>query len=327
MDPRPGVTKNDPAEAGATGAPGGTSGGTASIGGTTIAADPGPPSCVGLAARCGPSNESCCVSPAVAGGTFDRDPNGGSPDAGARATVGDFFLDKYEITVGRFRAFVNAGMGTQYNPPASGAGAHPLIAGSGWDATWNTHLPEDTASLKSAISCHASDFTWTDTPGANEGRPQNCMDWYLALAFCAWDRGRLPTEAEWGYAAAGGSEQRTYPWSSPPTSTTIDDSYTHYCGDFCALKDNVGSRSPKGDGRWGQADLVGSLYEWVLDWYADAYPTPCSNCARLIESPDRPGARVVRGGYSAMGVSSSSASYPEPDIAFATGSRCARSRP
>jgi len=47
------------------------------------------------------------------------------------ATVADFYLDKYEITVGRFRQFVNAGMGTQASPPASGAGAHSLITGSG----------------------------------------------------------------------------------------------------------------------------------------------------------------------------------------------------
>jgi formylglycine-generating enzyme len=298
-------------------------GGTASMGGTTSVADPGPPSCVGLTATCGPSNESCCASPAVAGGTFNRERGEGMR---APATVSDFYLDKYEITVGRFRAFVTAGMGTQANPPASGAGAHPLITGSGWDATWNTHLPKDTASLKAAISCHFDGHTWTDTPGSDESHPQNCLDWYLAFAFCAWDRGRLPTEAEWGYAAAGGSEQRNYPWSSPPTSTTIDDSYTHYCGDYCALGDNVGSKSPKGDGRWGQADLVGALFEWALDWYADPYQTPCSNCARLTESPDHPDERVLRGGYSAMGVSFSF-ERSVPIIDFASGSRCARSAP
>jgi formylglycine-generating enzyme required for sulfatase activity len=163
--------------------------------------------------------------------------------------------------------------------------------------------------------------------GANESHPQNCIDWHLAFAFCVWDGGRLPTDAEWGYAAAGGSEQRTYPWSNPPTSTTINDTYTHYCGDYCALRENVGSRSPKGDGRWGQTDLVGALYEWVLDWDADAYPTPCDNCARTTESPDRPGARVFRGGYSAMGVSFSFERYSGPGIDFASGSRCARRGP
>jgi|GEM_PF-3839188 hypothetical protein len=95
MNLRRGVTKNDTSEGGATGTAGGASGVTASIGGTTSVADPGPPSCVGLAATCGPSNESCCASPAVAGGTFNRDRGGGSPDTGAPPTVSDFYLQRW----------------------------------------------------------------------------------------------------------------------------------------------------------------------------------------------------------------------------------------
>jgi formylglycine-generating enzyme required for sulfatase activity len=73
------------------------------------------------------------------------------------ATVADFYLDKYEITVGRFRAFVNAGMDTQASPPPSGAGTHLLIPGSGWDSTWNTpNLFPDTASLKAALNCDST---------------------------------------------------------------------------------------------------------------------------------------------------------------------------
>jgi formylglycine-generating enzyme required for sulfatase activity len=224
----------------------------------------------------------------IPGGTYYRSYNGVDfTDKSYPATVGDFYLDKYEVTVDRFRQFVNAGMGTQANPPAAAAGAHPLIASSGWDSTWNTKLPADTASLKAAMICDSVYYpgseTWTDTAGTNESLPMNCLDWYTAFAFCAWDGGRLPTEAEWDYAASGGSEQRYYPWSSPPTSTTIDDSYAVYCGDSCDGPQNVGSRSPKGDGKWGQSDLAGNLGEWTLD--ADlgpTYPTPCDNCAALI---------------------------------------------
>jgi sulfatase modifying factor 1 len=239
------------------------------------------PSCSGLAPTCGPSgNDDCCKSLLVPGGTFYRSYDGVDYlDKNYPATVSDFYLDKYEITVGRLRGFVNAGMATQKSPPGEGSGAHPRITGSGWNSAWNSKLPADTAALKTALKCHAAYQTWTDTPGSNENKPVNCLDWYAAFAFCAWDRGRLVTEAEWNYAASGGSEQRYYPWSSPPTSTTIDDSYAAYCGGTCRSAQNVGSKSPKGDGKWGQSDLGGNAWEWTLDWNADAYPMPCHNCA------------------------------------------------
>jgi formylglycine-generating enzyme required for sulfatase activity len=197
------------------------------------------------------------------------------------ATVNSFYLDKYEITVGRFRRFVDAGMGTQVSPPAAGAGVHPRIASSGWDATWNTSLAATTSALKAAMKCSPGSQTWTDTPGSNESRPINCLDWFTAFAFCAWDGGRLATEAEWIYAAAGGTDQRVYPWSNPPTSTTIDDSYAFYgCTGSC-IPINVGAKSWKGDGRWGHSDLAGNLNEFVLDYYGKPYPNPCDNCAQL----------------------------------------------
>jgi formylglycine-generating enzyme required for sulfatase activity len=139
------------------------------------------------------------------------------------------------------------------------------------------------------LKCSPTDQTWADTAGANESRPLNCLDWYTAFAFCAWDGGRLPTEAEWNYAAAGGSEQRYYPWSSPPTSTAIDDSYAVYSGDSTQ---NVGSKSPKGDGKWGHADLAGNVWEWMRDGY-DEYQVECYNCADLRGDSSY---RVVRGG-------------------------------
>jgi formylglycine-generating enzyme required for sulfatase activity len=229
----------------------------------------------------------------VPGGTFDRSYDGVDfTDPNYPATVADFYLDKYEITVGRFRVFVNAGMGTQAKPPASGVGANPLISGSGWDSTWKTNLAATTAALTTKLKCQTGYQTWTDTVGSNESMPVNCLDWYTAFAFCAWDGGRLPTEAEWNYAASGGSEQRYYPWSSPPTSTTIDDSYAVYCGGLC-FPLNVGSKSPTGDGRWGQSDLAGNVVEWTLDWY-DTYQVSCNNCADITDTTAS--LRVIRGG-------------------------------
>jgi cysteine-rich repeat protein len=274
---------------------GGASGGASGTGGSagTLAGTPGQ-SCTGLPATCGPyGNESCCASLLVPGGTFYRSYDGVDfTDQGFPATVSSFALDRYEVTVGRFRAFVQAGQGTKASPPAAGAGAHPLIVASGWDAAWTANLLADTASLKSAIKCDPGNATWTDTPGASENRPMNCLIWYEAFAFCAWDGGRLPTDAEWNYAAAGGSEQRYYPWSNPPTSTTINATYAVYSISGTNAKD-VGSKSPKGDGKWGHADLGGNEWEVVLDYFNSPYSRNiCTNCADLSPTDSR----VIHGG-------------------------------
>jgi formylglycine-generating enzyme required for sulfatase activity len=300
------------------------SGGASSSGGTSLNGGT-PPSCSGLAATCGPSgNESCCTSLLVPGGTFYRSYDGVDfTDKSYPATVDSFYLDKYEITVGRFRQFVNQGMGTQTSPPSAGDGVHPGITGSGWDSTWKTNLAANTAALTTNLKCYAGYQTWTDTAGSNESKPVNCLDWYTAFAFCAWDGGRLPTEAEWNYAASGGNEQRYYPWSSPATSTTIDDSYAVYCGGSCNGTQNVGLKSPKGDGKWGQSDLAGNVWEWTLDWYAIPYSMPCNNCADLTVASSR----VIRGGlfnYFASYLRSAFRYYGNPWYDFFIGARCAR---
>jgi Uncharacterized conserved protein len=247
--------------------------------------------------------------------------------------VSDFVLDKYELTVGRFRAFVNADMGKQANAPAAGAGIHPLIAGSGWDASWNQFLPSSTAELNYGFECDSPFGTWTETPGANENRPMNCITWYQAFAFCAWDGGRLPTEAEWNYAAAGGSEQREYPWGSgiDPSKASYNGSPDLCMGDGvpgCTLADVivVGSKLA-GNGRWGHADLAGNVMEWTLDWYA-IYTTTCIDCANLVAAT----CRVPRGGYFYYIPTLSQTAvrfdhFIPASYAAGVGVRCARSAP
>jgi formylglycine-generating enzyme required for sulfatase activity len=265
----------------------------------------------------------------VPGGTFNR-----SNDAAYPAKVSGFLLDRFEVTVGRFRKFVEEYPGSK---PAAGAGAHPLIEGSGWNEAWNGNLPADAAALRAAVMCNSTYQPWRDdTDGGTERLPMNCLSWYVAFAFCAWDGGRLATEAEWNYAAAGGGGaggQREYPWSNPASSTTIDNSYAVYdcMGDgvmppSCAFSDiqAVGSRSPKGDGRWGQADLSGSMWEWVLDWYKDPYESICSDCANISTAS----LRASRGGSFGGGASSllsSARNDVDPSVrGFGVGARCAR---
>jgi sulfatase modifying factor 1 len=275
--------------------------------------------------KCGVNqNVNCCCSPPVTGGMYYRgydvanDSLSGDMTKTTLATISDFRLDKYEVTVGRFRAFVMAGKGTQADPPQMNEGAHPNILMSGWHTDWNANLATDTSALIAAIkkpqNCDSGFLTWTDAKGPNDERPMNCITWYEAMAFCVWDGGYLPTEAEWNYAAAGGSMQRAFPWSNPPEDLTIRDDYASYkstpypndpndpnakvcLGDgnpACSLTDLliVGSK-PQGDGLWEQSDLTGNVWEWTLDWRVD-YAASCVNCAALV--PTSPIERVFRGG-------------------------------
>jgi formylglycine-generating enzyme required for sulfatase activity len=265
---------------------------------------------------CGLENESCCLSPVVWGGTYNR-----SNQAEYPATVSTFRLDRFEVTVGRFRAFVN---GFPKNFPKAGDGAHPFIKikKSGWLPAWNTQLPMDRAQMKAEVACDAR-ATWTDEPGDHENLPINCINWYKAFAFCAWDGGRLPTEAEWNYAAAGGAEQRIFPWSNPPSSQTISQEYAVYNSESASP---VGSKSPTGDGKWRQADLAGNAWEWVLDVYDFPYPSVCNDCA-LLSLPASGALRGLRGGdwanwnFVEENLLTSARAYSGPSLIFDDGSK------
>jgi sulfatase modifying factor 1 len=285
---------------------------------------PAAPSCRPLQAICGPTqNDDCCKSLPVPGGTFKRGYDGVLyKEGGHEATLSDFYLDKYEVTVGRLRAFVNAGLGTRQHPPAEASGAHPKLPRSGWRSAWNAQLAVDTPALKAALKCDPVFTTWTDAPGSNESLPIVCLDWYTAFAFCAWDGARLPTYAEWNYAASGGSEHRYYPWSVPASSEIIDDSYAVYCGGACRPQ-NVGSKSPKGDAKWGQSDLGGNAWEWTLDWSPTQYIEPCNDCAELAIGSYR----VFLGGSNndiASTLLSASRHVSVPEYHGVVGVRCAR---
>ena len=266
--------------------------------------------------NCGASSESCCTSLEVTGGTYYRTyANSGSGPTGEAdpATISGFRLDKYAVTVGRFRQFANAwNGGAGYTPPA-GSGKHmhlnggqglvnigvPADAGTVYETGWVANDDINLAPTNANLQCWPSYDTWTTSPGGNENLPIDCVIWYEAYAFCIWDGGFLPSEAEWEYAAAGGSQQREYPWGTTDPGT--NNQYAIYGGYYPSTSGMeiapVGTAT-LGAGVWGQLDLTGDVMEWNLDWLALVagvpveYVDPCSDCAYLVVAPQR----VTRGG-------------------------------
>ncbi len=308
--------------------------------------------------HCGAAGESCCTTFAIAGGTFFRAYDPTVADAGTTrsdggaatgvthpATVSSFRLDKYDVTVGRFRQFVNAwNVGHGYVPPP-GSGKHthvndglgvedsarPGTFEPGWKAADDANL--DLTGGPSGLDCGPA--TWTESPAGDETLPINCVNWWEAYAFCIFDGGFLPTETEWEYAAAGGSEQREYPWgwTSPGTKSE----YAIYGNYFSSvgldgpfgLGTGANRLAPVGTptlgaGRWGQLDLVGNVSQWTLDGYAE-YMDPCVDCANVTDVS----ARTSRGGYFQAPPSEIEVPYrgdeaPPSANGLGEGIRCAR---
>ena len=261
--------------------------------------------------NCGPGDASCCTSLKVPGGSYDRtyaNDGGGPTGESDPASVSAFRLDEYLVTVGRFRQFVAASV-AGWVPPA-GSGKHAHLSGGqglassgavgyepGWDPADTIELPASAADWTTRLNCEPSFQTWADVPGPDETLPMNCVDWYEAYAFCIWDGGFLPSEAEWEFAAAGGDQQREYPWGStdPAMSSLYLISDCNYPpgSSACSGVVNVApvGSATLGAGRWGQLDLAGNLAEWTLDWYAP-YVDPCEDCVYLVDFSYR----SIRGG-------------------------------
>ncbi|MGC4087950.1 MAG: formylglycine-generating enzyme family protein [Polyangiaceae bacterium] len=325
-----------------------TSGGQSS-GGAVNANEP--PSCKQLAPNCGANQESCCTSPLVTGGTLYLGYDGVySKTKYYLASVADFRLDKFEVTVGRYRAFVEAWVGGFR--PAAGAGKHVHLnsgnglAGAnggfetGWDTAWASKLPSTRGDFDTKLLC-AQQQTWTPNVGNNEHLPANCIDWYQAAAFCTWDGGFLPSYAENIYVGHAGAEQRVYPWgATEPGANAQLAVYGGYYGTvppMCIGTDCFApvGMVPAGNSKFGQSDIAGNVWEWTFDYWTNL-TTPCSNCAYLqaygAEAVNCSGGpcRYIRGGganssVEQLRVAAGSTQSPGPDtISWAIGVRCAR---
>lgn len=140
--------------------------------------------------------------------------------------------------------------------------------------------------------------------------PITCIDWYQAQTYCKSFGKRLPTEAEWEYAARG-EKGRVFPWGDKPLP---DKDHLNACGPECPALNEKGPKTtkfkiadkwkttapvgsfPKGASQFGALDMAGNVWEWTADWYAPRYSKePVLNPT----GPTDPGPnrwRVIRGG-------------------------------
>ena len=124
-----------------------------------------------------------------------------------------------------------------------------------------------------------------------ENYPVHCVNWFGAQAYCNWTGGRLPTEAEWEFAARGGNNSNGYRWSgsySPDVVAWYNSNSSSYCHEVAQKQAN----------ELGIYDMSGNVREWCSDWYSGSYDI--TGCGGLNPQgvPDGLGAtsKVIRGG-------------------------------
>jgi formylglycine-generating enzyme required for sulfatase activity len=232
----------------------------------------------------------------VPGGEFTMgtDSNLGWPDEkpAHRVRVASFFIDEHEVTNAQFREFVSA---TSYlttaekpvdpesilrqSPPGTPPPADQFLLPGSVVFT----PPERAVSVKGS-----EDYRqwWVWTPGAcwnhpdgpastidgKDDHPVVHVSWDDAVAYCQWAGKRLPTEAEWEFAARGGMDGKPYVWGDePPSDDAIHANIwqgefpvSNTARDGFARTAPVKSYPPNG---YGLYDMAGNVWEWCADWY------------------------------------------------------------
>jgi len=234
----------------------------------------------------------------------------------------DIWMSATEVTVHSYSEFVAA------------TGYHTRAETTGRGRDWNS-----TSGEWQWVSGLTFRRPYADGTPADDQWPAVQVSWADADAYCRWSGGRLPTEAEWEYAARGGKEEEKFPWGDAPIPLVNGrqfangpDEQLHHAfprWEFFVGYDDSYSRlapvahfEPNG---YGLYDMAGNAWEWVDDWHA-----PDWYAKSPMEDPHGPAAgtaRVVRGGswgYAPKQLRNSERGFAEPDFWTATfGFRCA----
>ena len=225
--------------------------------------------------------------------------------------VDGFWMDQTEVTNAEFAAFVEA---TGYVTTAEIAPDWEEIKK---ELPPGTPKPHDSllqaASLifqatKGPVDLNAYDSWWRWQPNTSwkhpkgpgstlegkENHPVVHISWYDAQAYANWVGKRLPTEAEWEWAASGGKEEVLYPWGNEPVNEGTpkanswegDFPYQNNVRDLFFYTAPVASFEPN---PFGLYDMAGNVWEWCSDWYAfDYYANLKGSKVANPQGPEKP---------------------------------------
>lgn len=190
-------------------------------------------------------------------------------------TLDDYYIDQYEVSVQQFANFLNDKGGYLDN---CGNGRFDCTA-TGFETSFTLLL---------------NNLGFYE-PAAGYGNfPSNWVSWYGAADYCEWVGGRLPTEAEWEYAARG-LDSRIYPWGDKPEPNEELALFAQpfVPVDIHAILEPVNAY-PAGVTPFGVYNMAGSMWEWVEDDYTEDLTTiPPDGSAYVTEDSTE---KVVRGG-------------------------------